>query len=72
MSDTAITQLRLLDEGLDMTGFAARFGRAFDDVYAKAVATAAGLATPPAPRRPPVADGSAGGSLSNQVFYRFV
>ena len=37
MSDTAITQLRLLDEGLDMTGFAARFGRAFDDVYANEV-----------------------------------
>ena len=37
MSDTAITQLRLLDEGLDMAGFAARFGRAFDDVYANEV-----------------------------------
>ena len=37
MSDTAITQLRLLDEGLDLPAFAARFGRAFDDVYAKEV-----------------------------------
>jgi oxygen-independent coproporphyrinogen-3 oxidase len=37
MSDTAITQLRLLDEGLDMAGFATRFGQAFDDVYANEV-----------------------------------
>jgi len=37
MSDTAITQLRLLDEGLDLPTFATRFGRAFDDVYANEV-----------------------------------
>ena len=37
MSDTAITQLRLLDEGLDLNAFAGRFGRPFDDVYAKEV-----------------------------------
>ncbi len=34
MSDTAITQLRLLDEGLDLAAFGARFGQGFDDVYA--------------------------------------
>ena len=37
MSDTAITQLRLLKEGLDLTAFARRFGRGFDEVYAEEV-----------------------------------
>jgi oxygen-independent coproporphyrinogen-3 oxidase len=71
MSDTAITQLRLLDEGLDMAGFAARFGRAFDDVYANEVEQLEAwqllhrhndrlLLT------------ERGRFLSNQVFYRFV
>jgi oxygen-independent coproporphyrinogen-3 oxidase len=71
MSDTAITQLRLLDEGLDMAGFAARFGRAFDDVYANEVQQLEAwqllhrhndrlLLT------------ERGRFLSNQVFYRFV
>ena len=71
MSDTAITQLRLLDEGLDLVGFEARFGRAFDEVYGDAVTQLTGwellrrdngrlLLT------------EKGRFLSNQVFYRFV
>jgi oxygen-independent coproporphyrinogen-3 oxidase len=71
MSDTAITQLRLLDEGLDMPGFAARFGQAFDDVYANEVAQLEAWQL--LYRR----DGrllltERGRFLSNQVFYRFV
>ena len=71
MSDTAITQLRLLDEGLDLAGFEARFGRAFDEVYSDAVTQ---LTAWELLRR---ADGrllltEKGRFLSNQVFYRFV
>jgi len=71
MSDTAITQLRLLDEGLDMVGFAARFGRTFDDVYANEVQQLEAWQL--LHRR----DGhllltERGRFLSNQVFYRFV
>ena len=71
MSDTAITQLRLLDEGLDLAGFEARFGRAFDEVYSAAVTQ---LTAWELLRR---ADGrllltEKGRFLSNQVFYRFV
>ena len=71
MSDTVITQLRLLDEGLDLAGFAARFGQPFDAVYGE---TTAQLEEWGLLRR-------AGGRLlltehgrflSNQVFYRFV
>ena len=71
MSDTAITQLRLLTEGLDLDGFAGRFGRSFDDVYGDTVRQLVGwdllhrhdgrlLLT------------DKGRFLSNQVFYRFV
>jgi oxygen-independent coproporphyrinogen-3 oxidase len=71
MSDTAITQLRLLDEGLDMAGFATRFGRPFDDVYANEVRQLEEWQL--LHRR----DGrllltERGRFLSNQVFYRFV
>jgi len=71
MSDTAITQLRLLDEGLDMAGFTDRFGRAFDDVYANEVRQLEEWQL--LHRR----DGrllltEQGRFLSNQVFYRFV
>jgi oxygen-independent coproporphyrinogen-3 oxidase len=71
MSDTAITQLRLLDEGLDMAGFAARFGRAFDDVYANEVSQleAWGLLYR---RNDRLLLTERGRFLSNQVFYRFV
>ena len=71
MSDTAITQLRLLDEGLDMAGFAARFGRAFDDVYADEVHQ---LETWQLLHRRDdrLLLTEQGRFLSNQVFYRFV
>jgi oxygen-independent coproporphyrinogen-3 oxidase len=71
MSDTAITQLRLLMEGLDLDSFARRFGQTFDAVYGDAVGQLEewGLLH----RR----DGrllltERGRFLSNQVFYRFV
>ena len=71
MSDTAITQLRLLDEGLDLDAFAARFGRPFDDVYRDELRR---LEAWELLRR---ANGrllltDKGRFLSNQVFYRFV
>ncbi len=71
MSDTVITQLRLLDEGLDLDGFAARFGQPFDAVYGD---TTAQLEEWALLRR---ANGrllltERGRFLSNQVFYRFV
>ncbi|MCA9868006.1 MAG: radical SAM family heme chaperone HemW [Anaerolineae bacterium] len=71
MSDTAITQLRLLSEGLDLDGFALRFGRPFDEVYGDTVRQLVGWDL--LRRR----DGrllltDKGRFLSNQVFYRFV
>ena len=71
ISDTAITQLRLLNEGLDLDGFAARYGRAFDDIYGDTVRQ---LLDWELLRRN---DGrllltDKGRFLSNQVFYRFV
>lgn len=70
MSDAVITQLRLLQEGLDLAAFAARFGQPLDEAYPGQVAqlTEWGLLeqrngrlflTPKAY------------FLSNQVFYRF-
>jgi oxygen-independent coproporphyrinogen-3 oxidase len=71
MSDTAITQLRLLEEGLDLNAFAGRFGRTFDEVYGDTVRQLVGWDL--LRRR----DGhllltERGRFLSNQVFYRFV
>ncbi len=71
MSDTAITQLRLLDEGLDMAGFAARFGRAFDDVYASEVRQLEAWQLLHR-RDDRLLLTEQGRFLSNQVFYRFV
>jgi len=71
MSDTAITQLRLLDEGLDMAGFAARFGRAFDDVYANEVHQLEAWQLLHR-RNGRLLLTEQGRFLSNQVFYRFV
>ena len=71
MSDTAITQLRLLDEGLDMTGFAALFGRAFDDVYANEVRQLEEWQLLHR-RDDRLLLTERGRFLSNQVFYRFV
>jgi len=71
MSDTAITQLRLLNEGLDLRGFAARFGRSFDDVYGDTVRDLLALELL---RRDDdhLLLTDKGRFLSNQVFYRFV
>ncbi|HEY1407495.1 MAG TPA: radical SAM family heme chaperone HemW [Promineifilum sp.] len=71
MSDTAITQLRLLEEGLDLGGFAGRFGQSFDEVYGPALRQ---LESWELLRE---RDGrllltDRGRFLSNQVFYRFV
>ncbi|HOU39635.1 MAG TPA: radical SAM family heme chaperone HemW [Promineifilum sp.] len=71
MSDTAITQLRLLDEGLDMAGFTARFGRAFDDVYANEVRQLEAWKLLHR-RHGRLLLTERGRFLSNQVFYRFV
>jgi len=71
MTDAIITQLRLLQEGLDLAAFAGRFGRTLDEAYDGTVAQLAdwGLVevrngrlylTPQAY------------FLSNQVFYRFM
>jgi oxygen-independent coproporphyrinogen-3 oxidase len=71
MSDTVITQLRLLVEGLDMGAFAARFGVDFLEVYGPTVEQLVewGLLE--------VQDQQLrlterGWFLSNQVFYRFL
>ena len=71
MTDAVITQLRLLQEGLDLAAFAARFGRTLDEAFPGTVAQLAGwdmlreangrlYLTPKAY------------FLSNQVFYRFM
>jgi len=71
MSDTAITQLRLLNEGLDLAAFEARFGRAFDEVYGDEVRQLVGLELLHVEgHRLLLTD--KGRFLSNQVFYRFV
>jgi oxygen-independent coproporphyrinogen-3 oxidase len=71
MSDTMITQLRLLNEGLDMTGFAAKFGQTVEAAYGATLAELVdwGLVK--------VENGrllltEKGWFLSNQVFYRFM
>jgi len=71
MSDTVITQLRLLQEGLDLRGFEAKFGQSLDDAFDGLVSQLAewGLLS--------VVDSSLrltkkGYFLSNQVFYRFM
>jgi oxygen-independent coproporphyrinogen-3 oxidase len=71
MSDTLITQLRLLEEGLDLAAFAHTFGQPLEEAYNGTVAQLVdwGLLA--------VANGRArltqkGWFLSNQVFYRFM
>lgn len=71
MSDTMINRLRLLQEGLDVAAFEARFGQSPDEAYAGAVSQLVdwGLLSQ--------ANGTLrltkrGRFLSNQVFYRFV
>lgn len=71
MSDTVITQLRLLQEGLDLAAFEGKFGQSLAEVYPGTVEelTDWGLVQE--------VDGwlrltKNGRFLSNQVFYRFV
>jgi oxygen-independent coproporphyrinogen-3 oxidase len=71
MSDTIITQLRLLQEGLDLAAFETRFGQSLDDAFDGIMSQLVdwGLLV--------VGDGRVrltqkGRFLSNQVFYRFM
>jgi oxygen-independent coproporphyrinogen-3 oxidase len=71
MSDTVITQLRLLQEGLDLDAFQSRFGQSLDDAFDGTVSQLVewGLLM--------VGNGRLrltrkGRFLSNQVFYRFM
>ena len=71
MSDRVITQLRLLEEGLDLEKFESQFGQTLDDAFSGVVGQ---LETWDLLRR----DGTQllltarGWFISNQVFYRFV
>ncbi len=71
MSDTVITQLRLLVEGLDLTAFAARFGVGFLEVYGPVVEQLLewGLLEVQGQK---LRLSERGWFLSNQVFYRFI
>lgn len=71
MSDTMITQLRLLQEGVDLPAFAARFGRPVTEAYPGEVERleAWGLLRRAEERLLLTEEGR---FLSNQVFYRFV
>ena len=71
MSDRVITQLRLLEEGLDLETFESQFGKTFDDAFTGVVDP---LETWDLLRR----DGTKllltdrAWFISNQVFYRFI
>jgi oxygen-independent coproporphyrinogen-3 oxidase len=71
MSDTVITQLRLLQEGLDLAAFAARFGVSLDAAYDGLAGRLAawGLVWEENGR---LRLTERGYFLSNQVFYRFM
>ena len=71
MSDTVITQLRLLQEGLDLRAFAHRFGRSFTEAYGQTVTNLLewGLLQQQDERLLLTKNGR---FLSNQVFYRFM
>lgn len=71
MSDTVITQLRLLQEGLDMAGFTARFGQSLRAAYPGRVEELEewGMVEE---RDGRLRLTTKGRFLSNQVFYRFV
>ncbi len=71
MSDTVITQLRLLDEGLDLDAFQSRFGQSLDQAYDGLVSRLIdwGMLEQHANR---LCLSERGRFLSNQVFYRFM
>ncbi len=71
ISDTVITQLRLLQEGLNLDAFQTRFGQTLDEVYEGTMSQLIGWGLLE------VDDGrlrlsQKGRFLSNQVFYRFM
>jgi len=71
MSDTVITQLRLLHEGLDLQAFGEKFGQSLDEAY-DGLATKLvdwGLLDRQANR---LILTERGRFISNQVFYRFM
>lgn len=71
MSDTVITQLRLLQEGLDLAAFATRFGQSMEEAYGRTVPQLVefGLLHEVQGR---LLLTRRGYFLSNQVFYRFM
>jgi oxygen-independent coproporphyrinogen-3 oxidase len=71
MTDMVITQLRLLDEGLDLAAFEGKFGRPFAEVYRETVGQLQewGLIREGDGRLLLTQQGI---FLSNQVFYRFM
>jgi oxygen-independent coproporphyrinogen-3 oxidase len=71
MSDTVITQLRLLQEGLDLAAFRQRFGQSLDEAFKGTVTElmAYGLLWQ---RDGRLLLTEKGWFLSNQVFYRFM
>ena len=71
MSDTIITQLRLLEEGLDLAQFARRFGRALRSVHGETVEQLIGWELL-WEREGRLLLTERGRFLSNQVFYRFI
>ena len=71
MSDTVITQLRLLQEGLDLDAFAEQFGEPFQAAYGSVVAQLEGWGLLQQTGRH-LRLTERGWFLSNQVFYRFL
>jgi oxygen-independent coproporphyrinogen-3 oxidase len=71
MSDTVITQLRLLQEGLDLVAFRQRFGSTLDEAYDGMVSQLMdwGLLRQQGDR---LLLSERGRFISNQVFYRFM
>jgi oxygen-independent coproporphyrinogen-3 oxidase len=71
MSDTVITQLRLLQEGLDLKAFQARFNQSLDEAYNGTVRQLInwGLLQVEEDHLRLTKNGR---FLSNQVFYHFV
>ena len=71
MSDTVITQLRLLQEGLELDAFARRFGQSLHAVYGETVDQLVGWELLQE-REGRLLLTERGRFLSNQVFYRFI
>jgi oxygen-independent coproporphyrinogen-3 oxidase len=71
MSDTVITQLRLLEEGLDLDAFEGKFGRSFAGVFGPTVEQLVEWGLLRQDNRRLLLT-ERGRFLSNQVFYRFM